>query len=62
MGVLDLPPLDYRCPNDYVFGPWRELWIVTDPELSVRMRRGWVVQIGAGTIFTEKSLLGVGCS
>jgi hypothetical protein len=55
--IVDLPPEGYRCPNEYVFGPWHEVWTSTEPQPFVKPRPGWVVQIGEGAIWTERPFL-----
>jgi hypothetical protein len=57
VGTIELPPSEYRWPNRYLFGPWRELRVFTDPEFTVTLRRGWVVQVGKGTAGNEKPFL-----
>lgn len=58
MRIADLPPEDYRSsPSEYIFGPWLELWLLTEPALAVRLRPGWIIEVGKGTIGREKALL-----
>jgi hypothetical protein len=58
MRVVDLPPDDYNA-NENVFGPWFELWVVTQSEVAVRLRSGWLVEIGRGVTGKERPLLSV---
>jgi hypothetical protein len=57
VGTLELPPSEYLWPNRYLFGPWRELGTMKDPELFVTLRPGWVVQVGEGAAGAEKPVL-----
>jgi hypothetical protein len=55
--TLDLPPANYHHESEYVFGAWVELWIVRQFDLAVRLRPGWIVQIGEGTVGREIATL-----
>ncbi len=57
MGTHLLPPEGYSwgAQRDQ-WGVWQEVWTATDPPLTFEVRRGWVVQIGAGAVGREVSI------
>ena len=55
MRTLDLPPPNYHHESEYVFGPWVELGIGTDPNPVVQVRPRWIVEIGEGTVGRERA-------
>ena len=59
MRIVDLPPDDCVGASAYLFGPWLEVWLLAGPSLAVRLRDGWIVQIGDGTLGTEKPSIGI---
>ena len=57
MRIINVPTWDYVWVSQSEWGPWSVLWRASQPELSVLLRYGWVVQIGHGKAGREKAFL-----